>query len=90
MMTNVVVLHGGPTGSPEPNEHAIKALEEWLEMARSGELIGVVMIGAAYDDTTRSTMAGVVGSYRMVGTVEITKAELIAAVLEGGVEVAPS
>ncbi len=29
----------------EASEHAIKLLEEWLEMARSGEIVAVALVG---------------------------------------------
>ena len=78
MVENVTPIFGGPAGRPEPNETCIKALEEWLDMARSGEIVGVALAGLCADRASRYAVAGKVGSYGMLGALEMAKADLIA------------
>lgn len=77
MAENVTAIFGGTTGRPEPNEICIKALEEWLDMARSGEIVGVALAGLCADHMTRYGVAGKVGSYGVIGALEMAKADLI-------------
>lgn len=77
MENNVRSLFGGATGQREPNENAISTLEELLEMARAGEIIGIAVAGLCHDGCGMYRLAGRVGGYSMLGAVEIAKAELI-------------
>ena len=88
-MSNVKSLFGGPSGAPEPNERCIALLEEWLEMAKAGEIVGVAMAGLCRDNCARNALAGMVGGYSMIGALETAKAELIDVQRGGGVEVEP-
>lgn len=76
-MTNVTSLYGGPTGEPHPNEACIEALEHWLEMARSGEIVGVALVGRRPDRTAGLSVCGVIGGYSMLGALEMARAELV-------------
>lgn len=77
MTDTVIALRGGPTGRPEPNQACIDMLESWLEMARSGELIGVTLAGNCFNGCARWGLAGTVGGYSMIGALEIARAELV-------------
>jgi hypothetical protein len=43
---------------PTVDDAAVKALEEWLEQAKRGEIIGVVMFGSRPGDGTIHRWAG--------------------------------
>lgn len=77
MTEKVISIHGGPTGCPEPNDACIKALEEWLELARAGEIIGVATAGLCHDGLGRWAVAGKVGGCAMVGALEAAKADVL-------------
>lgn len=77
MSENVASIFGGPKGVPEPNETCVKALEELLEMARSGEIVGVAMAGLCADHMSRYAIAGNVGGYGMLGAMEVAKSDLV-------------
>lgn len=81
-MTKVIAIHGGPTGQPEPNEKTIQVLESWLEMAKSGEIIGVAMAGLCADGYSRYSLAGFIGGYSMLGALDVAKAEILGIVRE--------
>lgn len=74
---NVKSLFGGPTSLPEPNENCVKTLETWLEMARSGELVGVAIAGLCCDHMSRYAVGGMVGGYGMLGALEMARADLV-------------
>lgn len=76
-MSNVASLFGGPVGQREPNETCIETLEEWLEMARAGEIVGVAMAGLSFDGTARYGVGGRVGGYGIVGALEIAKTDIV-------------
>lgn len=76
-MSNVASLFGGPTGVPEVNETCVARLEEWLEMARSGEIVGVAVVALCADGASRYAVSGKVGGHGMIGALEVAKAELI-------------
>lgn len=77
MSDNVVAVFGGPKHKPEVNEGAIQAIEALLEKARSGEVIGVVLVALHHDRLTSYLTGGFVGSYSMIGGLEVAKSELI-------------
>ena len=77
MAEKVISLNGGPLGKPQPNADCIRALEDWLEKARSGQIIGVGMVGLGFNDTGQWAVAGVVGGFSMVGALEIVRDELV-------------
>lgn len=71
MSKNVFSLRGEPTGQPKPNEHCIATLEEWLDMARAGELIGVAMAGLRSNGCGRYAVGGTIGGYSMLGALDM-------------------
>ncbi|WP_454917436.1 hypothetical protein [Xanthobacter sediminis] len=76
-MSNVVAIRGGPTGQPEPNPTCIATLEEWLERARSGEIVGVALAALHHDGVGSYAVGGRVGGYSMLGALEMACAELV-------------
>lgn len=49
MSEKVTSLYGGPTGERTPNVAAIEVVDEVSEMVRSGELVGVRIVGMGHD-----------------------------------------
>lgn len=76
MTGNVVAIDGGAVPAREPNASCIALLADWLEMARSGEIIGVVAVGLSHDGCGQWALGGMVGGYSMLGALEIAKADL--------------
>ena len=76
-MSNVKSMFGGPTGEPEPCQATIDVLEEYLELARSGEVIGIVLAGLHKDRLATFRLGGKLGAYSILGAVEIMKHRLV-------------
>jgi hypothetical protein len=76
-VSNVKSLFGGPAGVAEPNEVCIDALRAVLEMAESGEIVGVAMVALDKDGLGRWEVAGRVGGYSMLGAMEMARSELV-------------
>ncbi len=73
---NVVSINGGPILAPyEPRPDVVKALEEALEKARSGEIIGVAAAFVHGDDCTSMAMCGRV-TRAMMGALHILLSDL--------------
>lgn len=72
----VVSLRGGEIKVPyEPRPAVIETLEELLEMARSGEVVGIAAVCVHGDEATTFRLCGQ-RSRAMLGTVEMVKIEL--------------
>jgi len=78
MSEKVTSLFGGPTGVLAPSEFVIRELEELLEAARSGEVIGMVVALALHDGCSRYLIAGTIGGYSLLGSVRLAESELVA------------
>ena len=76
-MTEVIAIFGGPTGQPEPNTNTIDVLEKYLEMARSGEIIGVAVAALCADGLARYHIGGMIGGYSMLGALEVCRADVL-------------
>lgn len=78
MTDNVIPVFGGPiTNAAEPNAACVKTLEQWLERARSGKTIGVVIAAMDTDNMTQYELAGYVGSFNMMGALQMLQQHLI-------------
>ena len=77
MTDNVAPLFGGPVHVREVDEHAVAALEEALQAARSGEVVGVIIARVHYDNLSSYHIAGRMGGYSIIGALEMAKTELI-------------
>jgi hypothetical protein len=76
-VSNVKSIFGGPVGVPEPNDTCIEAIRKLLEMAESGEVVGIAVAALDKDGCGRWELAGRVGGYSMLGALEIARAELV-------------
>lgn len=73
----VVSLHGGEILQPgEPCADLVQKLENILEMARSGEVDGMV-IALHHADGRRNDQRAGAGGRSMIGMIEVMKFELI-------------
>lgn len=77
MEKKVISLNGGPTGEREICSGAVAALTDALEKAKSGELIGVVIVERYFDSAAGYQIGGKMGGYTMLGAFELARAEMI-------------
>lgn len=62
MSEKIFSFNGGPVaGVPEPVEDVVSVLEEYLVRARSGELVGVVVVGRHVNEDTSWSRGGRTG-----------------------------
>lgn len=83
MTQNVASLFGGPTGQREANQNCVATLEKWLEMAKAGEIVGVVMAGLTHDRCGTWQAAGFVGGYSILGALVDAQAATLETVRSG-------
>jgi hypothetical protein len=85
MSEKVVGLHGTwqPAPPPEPNESVVAELEELLEAARAGDLIGFA-IACQHRDRVGWCYAGATGGFGILGAIECLKERLLRAMLRRG------
>lgn len=83
MRGKVESLFGGPSYERTPNATCIATLERWLEMARSGEIIGCVVVGLYHDGATGWQSGGFVGGYSMLGATDAAHSSLLKIAEEG-------
>lgn len=62
MSDKVVSLSGEPVYTGKPSAAVIELLEEWLEKARSGEIVGVALAAQYRDEAKGQGWAGSVSS----------------------------
>ena len=80
-MTKVLSIYGGPVGEHEVNETCVEQIEEWLEMAKSGQIVGICLVGLGYDNLAQYTIAGKIGGYGLVGATHMVLQELTHAIM---------
>lgn len=74
----VFLLNGAQLPEPgQPNRDTVAVLEDLLEMARSGEIIGVSVAMMHADRSCAYRVVGVVGGYSMIGAMEMGKQVVI-------------
>lgn len=76
-MGEVHSLTGGPIARGEVSEHAVKALDDALERAKSGDVIGVAVVCLHNDGAASYDIAGRVGGVLDAGR---THKRLLAAI----------
>ena len=76
-MSNVVSAFGGPTGERAVNAALVERLECWLEMARSGEAVGMAGALLHCDGLASYSVAGTVGGYSMIGALEMARMDVV-------------
>lgn len=80
-MTKVLSIYGGPVGEHEVNETCVEQIEEWLEMAKSGQIVGICLVGLGYDNLAQYTIAGKIGGYGLLGATHMVLQELTHAIM---------
>ena len=75
-MDKVTALHGGEVNGLKPNEGCIRHLRDLLEKAEAGEITGFVCASLHSDNLGSYTIAGMVGPYSLLGSLEMAKSEL--------------
>jgi hypothetical protein len=80
-VTKVLSIYGGPVGEHEVNETCVEQIEEWLEMAKSGQIVGICLVGLGYDNLAQYTIAGKIGGYGLVGATHMVLQELTHAIM---------
>lgn len=90
MNDNIVHVFGGPQGGPqggdepplEPVASCVQCLEHWLEMAKTGTLVGMAFVGLHNDYRVGYTLAGQVGGLAMLGAIKMVEQDLVDVNLE--------
>lgn len=70
---------------PKPHRHVVQKLEQWLEMARKGEIDSVVLVGEQPDGKTCYAWSGRVG-VRTIGALQLVSDWLIREITRGDYE----
>jgi hypothetical protein len=69
---NVIALHGGEIPQTAiPRESVIEALLRALEAAQSGEVQAIALVTLHADGLASHTIAGIVGSYSLIGAAQV-------------------
>ena len=77
MDSNIAKMFDGPIPEKKPHPEAIKCLEDLLERARSGEIVGVMVASMCHDRLGQWDVAGETYGYSIVGAVEAGKVNLL-------------
>lgn len=77
MNEKVTNIFGGATVSQKPNEATIAFLEDLLERAKSGDVVGVAVSSLHWDQAASYAVVGSVGGYSMIGGLEMAKATVV-------------
>lgn len=73
---NVVSIHGGPVIQKVRRDDVVEELEEMLEMARSGEIVGFAGAILYHDAATGVRRAGL-ATRALIGAIETAKFHLL-------------
>jgi 1,4-dihydroxy-2-naphthoyl-CoA synthase len=65
--SNVRSMFGGPSVTREANSAAVEVLEDALERARSGEIVGVGIVMADHDGRACFSLGGLIGGFADLG-----------------------
>lgn len=77
-MSKIVSISGGDLHDPrEPNTNVIKALEDLLDMARSGEMIGFICVAENYDGSSMTVRSGGFNIPLVLGRMQCLSADLV-------------
>jgi hypothetical protein len=76
-MAEVRNLFGGPTQAPEPPPACVEVLEAWLEKARSGQIVGVLLVGQCRDGSVDTEVDGRLDGCQLIGALELAKADIV-------------
>lgn len=73
----VVGLHGATPWQGEPRQTIIDTCEELLRMAKAGEMQGLAAAFLHRDHTASFRIAGLAGSYTLLGAIGVVERRLI-------------
>lgn len=76
-MGEVVGMFGDIPEPPEPVASCVDCLRSLLQQAEAGELVGLAYAGITRSGHGQNGMAGVVGGYALLGSIEMAKADLV-------------
>lgn len=78
----VVSIHNAqPTLERRVDEDVIKTLENVLEKARNGEVVGITGVCNYFDQCTKTIVSGAFNR-ATIGTLELVKADIVAQLLK--------
>ena len=80
-MDNITPLFGAPD-DPDSKAELVETLEDLLDRARAGQLIGFAYAGLQDSRLAMHGLAGDVGSYAVPGALEIVKARVAIAIIQ--------
>lgn len=84
MGEKVTSIFGGPVGIPEPNMNCISVLEDMLEKARSGEVIGAAVAVMHADGLSSWATGGKCVGFSLIGALEVMKSGIVEAARDDG------
>lgn len=70
-------IFGGPTGERDVNYRVVSLLEDLLERAHSGEIVGVSVCALSFDGCGSYWLGGKVGGYSMLGAMDVARSDLV-------------
>lgn len=74
--TKIVSLFGDTVAQKSPNQACIDMLESYLELARSGETIGAVVVALQHDASANWSCCGMIGGYSLLGAMDVAHSHL--------------
>lgn len=76
-MSEVHSLFGGPVGERRPDADTVDVLEDLLERAKSGEVVGIAAVAVNADGTAGHWLAGFVTTFSAIGALSVLKHQLL-------------
>jgi len=74
---NVVGINGGlPTSVPKVSQSVVEALDEYLEMAKAGEIVAFVGAAQHFDGLGSYRVVGHFGQYSVLGSLRRAEHDL--------------
>ncbi len=83
-MSDVVNMGGEPLNTGQPVPTVVEALEDLLERARSGDVIGIAVAVTHHDNLASYQVNGANGSYSILGAIDVIRDLLLGAHHRGG------
>lgn len=81
----ITSIFGGPTAKREVSQECVEAITQWLEMAKSGEIVGIAMGAVCSNGVGMSGIAGEVFNYTVLGGLTVAQ-HSICTEIEAGYE----
>lgn len=77
MTAEIRPLFGGFTHQPEVVDSVVRALEEMLQLAKDGQLVGLAAAMVDYKGDGSYSLSGRISGYNLLGGLEMAKAKII-------------